>query len=96
MNQRVGMTMHQPPLRFVAAKDQGHAQRPVLIRQTADLAMLPFDHHQNDQVSGRVRLDDLQLRLAALKISCQGVQSLVRRVEAAPRFSAERLLCALR
>ena len=51
MNQRVGMTMHQPPLRSFTAKDQGHAQRPVLIRQTADLAMLPFDHHQNDDVA---------------------------------------------
>jgi hypothetical protein len=54
MDQWVGMTMHQPPRGSFTAIDQGHAQRPVLVRQTADLAMLPFDHHQNDDVARRV------------------------------------------
>src|SRR5688500_11191278 len=47
MNQRVGMPVHLPPLRSVTAKDPGHAQRPVLIWQPANFAMLSFDHHQD-------------------------------------------------
>jgi hypothetical protein len=43
VNQRVGMTMHLPPLRSFTTKDQGHPQRPVLVRQTAHLAVLSFD-----------------------------------------------------
>jgi hypothetical protein len=33
VNRRVGVPMHLPPLGSFTAKDQGHAQRPVLVRQ---------------------------------------------------------------
>ena len=46
MDQWVGKTMYWTPLRPFTTIDQGHAQRPVLVRQTADLAMLTFDHSQ--------------------------------------------------
>jgi hypothetical protein len=40
MNQRVGMTMHLPPPNSFTAKDQGHAQRPILVRPQT----LPWSH----------------------------------------------------
>jgi hypothetical protein len=43
VHERVGMAVHQPPLRSFAPEDQGHAQRPVLVRQAADLAVLSLD-----------------------------------------------------
>lgn len=46
MDQRVGMPMYLSPLVPLAAKDPRHSERQVLVRQTADPAMLPFDHHQ--------------------------------------------------
>jgi hypothetical protein len=54
MDQRVGMPMHLPPLGSLTAKDPGHPERLVLVRQTTDLAMLPFDHYQHDKISRRV------------------------------------------
>ena len=54
MDQRIGMSMHLPPLGSLTAKDPGHPERQVLVRQTSDLAMLPFDHHQHDEISRRV------------------------------------------
>ena len=51
MDQRVGMPMHLPPLGSLTAKDPGHPERQVLVWQTTDLAMLPFDHHQHDKIS---------------------------------------------
>ena len=47
VHERIGMPMDLPPLRSVTPKDQGHAQRPVLVRESTDLAMLSFDHHQH-------------------------------------------------
>ena len=76
VDQRVGMPMHLPPLRSVPSKDPGHAQGPVLVWQTPDLAMLPFDHHQHDQIAGGVGLHDLQFRFAAAKEALQGVEAL--------------------
>jgi hypothetical protein len=38
--------MYQLPVRSLAAEDQGHSQRPVLVGQPADLAVLAFDGHQ--------------------------------------------------
>jgi hypothetical protein len=46
VNERIGMAMHQLPPGPVAPKNQGHAQRPVLIGQSADLAVLTFDRHE--------------------------------------------------
>jgi hypothetical protein len=60
-----GMTVYQPPSTFFTPKDDGHAQRQVLLCETADLPALALDRNQDDEVFGAVRLDDL--KLAALE-----------------------------
>jgi len=45
------MAVNQPPLRALPAIDQRHPQRPVLIRQAADLAVLALDHGKDDQIA---------------------------------------------
>src|SRR5829696_10031476 len=90
MDQRVGMPMHLLPPRSVTAKDPGDTQRPVLLRQPADLAVLSFDGHQHDQIAGRVGRYHLQVRVTALKEALQGLEALGGGVDAAFRFSAER------
>jgi hypothetical protein len=82
MDQRVDMPMHLPPLGSLTAKDPGYPERQVLVRQTTDPAMLPFDHHQHSKVSRKVRIQQFQLRLATLKEALQGFQALARWVEA--------------
>src|SRR6185437_11418639 len=89
VDERVGMAVHQPPLRSFAPEDQGHAQRPVLVRQATYLAVLPLDHHEYRQVTRRVGLDELQLRLAAPEHFRRGFQCRLD-VEATRRFSAVR------
>src|SRR5215217_2615240 len=91
MDQRVGMPMYLPPLGSLTAKDPGHPERQVLLWQTTNLAMLPFDHHQHDKISRRVGLHQFQLRLATLKEALQGFQALARCFEATRRFAAERI-----
>src|SRR5215218_4690419 len=91
MDQRVGMPMYLPPLGSLTAKDPGHPERQVLLWQTTNLAMLPFDHHQHDKISRRVGLHHFQLRLPTLKEALQGFQALARCVEATRRFAAERI-----
>jgi hypothetical protein len=62
------------------AIDLGDAQRPVLVRQTADLAMLPLKHHENKDVARRVCLHQFQLSLAAFEVAgglCQGLSPVV-------------------
>jgi hypothetical protein len=90
VNQRVGMTMNLPPLGSFTTKDQGHAQRPVLVRQTAHLAVLSFDHRHDHQVAGGVCLHDFQIRIACLKLSRGDLYGLVGIVAAADQFSARR------
>src|SRR5690349_2755993 len=46
--------MDQLPFRPFVLKDQGHPQRPVLVRHSADLAVLPFDRHKYGHVSRRI------------------------------------------
>ena len=60
MGQRVRMPMHQPPRRSVPAKDPGHPERPVLVRQTTDLAMLPFDQVDVEQARAKTSLPGRQ------------------------------------
>src|SRR5919109_485587 len=69
MHQWVGVAMHDAPIRAVAAINLRDSQRPVLVRQAADLPVLPLDHHENDRVAPGVRLDHLQLRLAAREVA---------------------------
>src|SRR5689334_17687528 len=83
------MTMHQPPFRLFMPKDQGHAQRPVLARHSADLAVLPFDGHEYRHIARRICLHGLQIRLTAPEHLRRGFQCLLR-VEAMPWFSAVR------
>jgi hypothetical protein len=85
VDQRVGVAMGQLPARALAAEDQGHPQRPVLVGQPADLAVLALDGHQNDQVAGPVGLKDLQIRLTtAAEVFGKRVNSLVRGVKPTP------------
>ena len=62
VDERVGVAVHEPPLVLVAAEDEGDAQREVLFRQAADLAVLPFHHDEDDELGRRERLDDVELR----------------------------------
>src|SRR4029077_12424239 len=89
VNQWVGMTMHQPPFRPFMPKDQGHAQRPVLIRPSADLTVLPFDGHEYRHIARRICLHELQVCLTSPKHLRRGFQCLLG-VEATPWFSAVR------
>jgi hypothetical protein len=92
VNQRVGMTMHLPPLRSFTTKDQGHSQRRVLVRQTAHVAVLSFDRRHDHQVAGGVCLHDLQIRIARLEVSRGDFYGLVGIVSAADQFSARRAI----
>jgi hypothetical protein len=65
VDERVGMAVHQSPSRSFAPEDQGHAQRPVLVRHATYLAVLPLDRHEYRQVARRVCLDELQIRRTA-------------------------------
>jgi hypothetical protein len=61
VHQRVGVAVRQPPPGSVPPVDQRDPQRPVLVRQAADLPVLPLDDDQDDQVAGRVRLETSRL-----------------------------------
>jgi hypothetical protein len=77
--------MCQLPPWALAAEDQCHSQRPVLIGQPADLAVLALDGHQNHEIAGRVGLEDLQIRLAmAVEILGKRCNGLVRGVKTTP------------
>lgn len=65
MNQRIGVTVGEPPLLAMPAIDLGDAQRPALIRKASDFAVLALDHHQHDQIVADICLFDLQ-RAAAI------------------------------
>ena len=60
----------------VAAEHQGHAQRPVLVGQSADNAVLPLHAHQHDKVARGVRLLELEVSLSGYR----------RRTSRAPRY----------
>ena len=83
-----GVAMGQLPARSLAAENQGHPQRPVLVGQPADLAVLALDGHQNDQVARAVGFPKTcQIRLAtATEIPGKRVNGLVRVVEPAPSY----------
>src|SRR6185369_10063815 len=83
------MAMHQLPFRPFVLKDQGHPQRPVLVRHSADLAVLPLDRHEYGHVSRRICLHELQVRLPAPEHLRRGFQCLID-VEAAPWLPAVR------
>ena len=61
------MPVHQLPIRSVAAVHVGYPQRTVLVRQAADLAVLPLDHGNDNGVTPDVGLNVLQPRFAALE-----------------------------
>lgn len=83
------MAVHQEPLGLFAPEDQGHPQRPVLIGQAADLAVLAFDRDQDRHIAGRVRLDELELGLSAAEHRRRGLQGALD-VEAVHRLAAVR------
>ena len=51
MDERIGMTMHQLPLRAVIAIDLGYSERPGLVGQAANLGLLPLDHDETASLS---------------------------------------------
>jgi hypothetical protein len=52
--------------------------------------VLTFDRREHDHVSGDIRLEDLDLGLAALEELAQGCQRVVGSVETAPGPSSRR------
>ncbi len=86
VHQRVGMSMHQSPVGTLATEHQGHPQRPVLIGEAADRAVLPLDAHQNDEVARDVRLLELEVRVStAGEEFLQCLDARRRRVAPVPR-----------
>src|SRR5882757_9200146 len=83
------MPMRQPPAVTIAPEYQGHAQGPVLVGQTTDLAVLAFDQHQYGQVARYVGLHQLYLRLAGSEEAGYLLQGAVGGVEAVPGRAAE-------
>ncbi len=90
MDKRVGMPVHLSPPGFAAPKNESHSQRPVLVWQPTDLAVLSFDRSQHNHVARRLGLHHFQLRLAVAKVALSRFEALRRGVHAALRFSAER------
>jgi len=89
MDERGRVPVCEPPLAFLPPEDEGHSQGPVLIGEVADFTVLPFNHHEDDEVAGRVGLDDLDLRLTTVEEPRRRFQRLVRGVEATPRLPAQ-------
>src|SRR5215475_13193115 len=89
-HQGVGVSVHQLPVVALPAEQHRHSQRPVLIRQPADLAVLPFDQHQHDEVARRIGLHHVYLRLAADEEARQLLDGLLAGVESVPGRSTER------
>ena len=86
MHQSVGVSMHQSPVGTLATEYQGHPQRPVLIGQAADRAVLPLDTHQNDKVARDIRLLQLEVRVStAGEELLQCLDARRRRVAPVPR-----------
>ena len=78
--------MQQSPAGTLATEHQGHTQRPVLIGQAADRAVLSLHAHQNDKVTRDVRLLELEVRLTtAGEEFLQRLDARRRRVGPVPR-----------
>ena len=88
--------MCEPPPASLPPEDEGHSQGPVLVREVADFTVLPFDDHKDDEIAGRVGLDDLDVRIAAVEEASGGVQRLVRGIETASRWLVLNGLCICR
>ena len=70
------MAMGEPPLATLPAEHERHPQRPVLGRVVADLAVLPLDDDEDDEVARGVGLDtssvaspDLKNRAISVRLS---------------------------
>ena len=51
MNEWIGVTMDEPPFGSLATKDLGYAQRPVLVGQATNLAVLTFNRDEDGEVA---------------------------------------------
>ena len=91
MDERGRVPVCEPPSASLPPEDEGYSQGPVLVREVADFTVLPFDGHKDDEIAGRVGLDDLDVRIAAMEEARRGFQRLVRGVEATSRLPAEGL-----
>ena len=90
-HERVGMAVNQPPLRALPAIDQRHPQRPVLVRQAADLAMLTLDHCKDDQIVLGVGLDEFEFGVTISKIAGEPRQPRGTHVKTPAGCTAKRL-----
>ena len=75
MDERGRVPVCEPPPASLPPEEEGHSQRPVLVREVADFTVLPFDDHKDDEIAGRVGLDDLDVRIATLEEACRGFQA---------------------
>ena len=64
LHESVGVPMHEAPVGALATEHQGHPQRPVLVGEPADNAVLPLHARQNDEVARCVRLLELEVSCA--------------------------------
>ena len=73
MDERVGITMHQLPLRAAIAMDLGCSERPVLVGQAANLGLLPLDHDEKDEDRAQgIRTADRRTLEADLVVDATG------------------------
>ena len=82
MLERVGVPVHEQPFPSFPAIDLGDAQGPLLVRQPADLAVLPLDYGQDGQVARCIGLYQLDLGISVPEIAGELRQPLGTAVEA--------------
>jgi hypothetical protein len=82
--------MDELPLAVLAPEDERDPQRPVLGWMIADLAVLPLDDDEDDEVARGVGLDDLERGLARLEEPRHLGQVLLRLLEAVDGVTAGR------
>jgi hypothetical protein len=59
------MAVHESPPGIIPAEDQRDSQRPVLGWEVPDGAVLALDGHEDREITGGVRLDELELALSS-------------------------------
>ena len=91
MDERGRVPVCEPPPASLPPEDEGYSQGPVLVREVADFTVLPFDGHKDDEIAGRVGLDDFDVRIATVEEARRGFQRLIRGVETASWLPPEGL-----
>ena len=88
-DQRIGVAVHDLPAVAGSPEDQRDPQRHVLVRQVPDLAVLPLDRGEDDEVSRRVPVLDVEGGLAGGEEPAALLDVLLGETEPAPSLAAE-------